>query len=126
VATAAGGEQLPQFPNADAIAYRLKFLKEELDELHQAISERQLADAADALVDIVWVALGTAHYFGLPFDQLWAEVRRANMDKIRLPRGDDPTQKNWRVDVIAKPKGWKPPNLDPIIQQAAEFGVRGG
>lgn len=109
------------------IGYRLKFLEEELDELRKAINERDLADVADALADIVWVALGTAHYFGLPFDHVWAEVRRANMDKVRVPRGNDPTQKNWRVDVITKPAGWQPPDITKVLAHESKWygGIKG-
>ena len=63
--------------------FRLKFLHEELNELKDGYVEQDLAKIADALVDLVYVALGTAHLHGLPWPALWREVQRANMTKER-------------------------------------------
>jgi len=45
--------------------------------------EQDLPQIADALVDLVYVALGTSHLHGFPWPVLWNDVQRANMSKER-------------------------------------------
>lgn len=91
---------------------RIEFLEEELDELKRAIETQDLADQADALVDIVYVAMGTADMLGLPWDQLWADVQRANMAKER-----GVTKRGHAVDVT-KPVGWIGPQTLWLLEAA--------
>ncbi len=88
---------------------RIEFMAEELREYAQAVLDNDIEKAADALVDLVYVALGTAVMMGLPWAQLWAEVQRANMQKVR-----GITHRGHKVDVM-KPPGWIPPNHQPIL-----------
>jgi predicted HAD superfamily Cof-like phosphohydrolase len=69
---------------------------------------------ADALVDIVYVAMGTAYMMGLPWQQLWDEVQRSNMDKVRASDASQSKRKN-SLDVV-KPQGWVGPDLKRIIE----------
>lgn len=117
---------------------RIKFLQEELDEFTEAAGyerrsrvdndnefidtyfeklnldlgtevDQDLPLQADALVDMVYVALGTAVMLGLPWQELWDDVQRANMSKTRGvgKRGN-------LVDCI-KPDGWEPPKTLKIL-----------
>ena len=69
--------------NNELVNFRTFFLMEELAEYTQAITKKDDAAALDALVDIVYIALGTAWLFNLPFEKAWKEVQTANMKKIR-------------------------------------------
>jgi NTP pyrophosphatase (non-canonical NTP hydrolase) len=103
-----GGERRwPAFPPLAEMNYRIKFMQEELEEFAKAYLQQNLHDAADALADLVWVALGTAHHLGLPFEAIWAEVMRANMEKEVGP--PDPTHKR-PGERIHKPDGWRAPD----------------
>lgn len=104
----------PQLLNADLFNYRAKFLLEETNEFIDANRDGNLADAADALVDIVYVALGTAVMMGLPWQRLWDEVQRANMDKQRV-LDISKSKRHSPYDVI-KPEGWRPPDLAAILE----------
>lgn len=73
----------PHLIDEELIKFRLKFLREEIDELEQAYDNDDLVAIADALVDLVYVALGTAHFHLLPWSELFAEVHGTNMKKIR-------------------------------------------
>lgn len=98
----------------DLYLFRKGFLKEELDEFQEAWECGDMAGLADALIDLVYVALGTAHLFGIPWQPLWDEVQRANMSK---ERGTASTSKrNSEYDVI-KPEGWTPPDIAGILEQ---------
>lgn len=98
----------PAFLDEEAETFRVKFMQEELDEFQEACEQLDIQKAADALVDLVYVVHGTALMMGLPWDQLWAEVQRANMAKERATSLDQSKRKST-LDVI-KPPGWQPPN----------------
>jgi len=105
VPVAASPRQLP----LDEFKYRHEFLREELDELVEAYEYGDLLKQADALVDLVYVALGTAAMMGLPWGGLFAAVHEANMRKVRAA-SDDPNKRH-RFDV-RKPPGWVPPDVE--------------
>ena len=88
---------------------RVEVMQEELDEFKKAVESQDMAGLADALVDLVYVAKGTAVMMNLPWNVLWAEVQRANMDKVR-----GMTKRGHAVDVT-KPEGWQPPHIDEVL-----------
>lgn len=87
-------------------------LGEELSEIEQAFDEGDVAGIADGLVDIVYVAIGMAHRLGLPFEDVWDEVHRANMAKF--PDGQVFKNENGK---ITKPPGWKPPDIEGVLRR---------
>jgi predicted HAD superfamily Cof-like phosphohydrolase len=113
----------PGLPSRAELDYRIEFMREELEEFLKATYANDLANAADALADLVWVALGTAHHLGLPFDQIWLEILRANMQKEVGP--PDPTHKR-PGERIRKPPGWRPPDHVPALRLAGWVGHRKG
>lgn len=102
----------------DVFEFRLKFLKEELLEFEEAHREGHVVNAADAIADLVYVALGTAHLMGLPFDAIWSEVQRANMAKVRATGADDARSKRGHGLDVVKPEGWRPPDHNPAVRAA--------
>ena len=82
-------------------------------EVYQILDrEQDIAEQADALIDIVYLCIGTAAQMGLPWDSLWMDVHRANMDKVR---GIKEGREFVRADVI-KPDGWKGPQTMDILK----------
>ncbi len=61
---------------------RQALLDEEVDELRLAVQEGDVVGIADALADIVYIACGTAHAYGIDLDAVVAEVHRSNMSKL--------------------------------------------
>jgi predicted HAD superfamily Cof-like phosphohydrolase len=102
----------PQLLPDNQRSYFARFILEELSEYLKACEEGTLVDAADALVDLVYVTLGCAHAMGLPFDQLFQVVHKANMSKmpaneyIRSLRGS-------QYDVV-KPMDWVAPEVEML------------
>jgi len=92
---------------------RLDFLQEELDEMREAVQNRDLLSTIDALIDIVVVAKGTAAMMGLRWKYHWDEVHRANMTK---EVGNNPKRPDLKEDLI-KPPGWCGPNHLRIIEK---------
>jgi predicted HAD superfamily Cof-like phosphohydrolase len=70
---------------------------------------------ADALIDLVYVAMGTAHLLGLPWEALWNEVQIANMRKVRAAADASDSKRGSAFDVV-KPPGWQPPNIKRILE----------
>ena len=71
-----------EFPDPKIVKLRLDLIKEELDELREAIRNNDIIEVADALTDILYVTYGAGHSFGLDLDKCFAEVQRSNMSKL--------------------------------------------
>lgn len=76
--------------------------------------EQDLELQADALIDIVYVAKGTAVMSGLPWQAFWSDVQRANMAKHQVPG-------KWK---IAKPEGWIAPRTKELLMAAGYHVAR--
>lgn len=87
--------------------FRLKFLHEELAEYASAVCHGNLVQVADALADLVYMALGTAAMHRLPFGDVWAAVQKANMTKVRASSAAQ-SKRGSALDVV-KPAGWVGP-----------------
>lgn len=97
--------------------YRMSFLFEEIKEFLIAQGRGDLAGVSDALVDIIYIVLGTAHYMGIPFNAIWEEVHRANMTKRPWKEGDPIKPRNTTGLEVVKPEGWRPPDIDGVIRE---------
>lgn len=103
-------------PNRGVVQYRVKFMLEELEEFVQAAKKDDLVQMTDALVDLVYVAMGTAWMLNLPFPAAWIEVHSANMRKERA-KADGDSKRGTSLDII-KPKDWQPPCLSKFFCDA--------
>ena len=61
---------------------RIDLIKEELDELQEAMKNNDLLEVADALTDILYVTYGAGHAFGIDLDKCFNEVQNSNMSKL--------------------------------------------
>tara|TARA_Y100000590_G_scaffold3140_1_gene4157 strand:- start:96 stop:467 length:372 start_codon:yes stop_codon:yes gene_type:complete len=84
---------------------RISLIKEELEELKEAIKNNDLKEAADALTDILYVTYGAGHAFGVNLDKCFDEVQRSNMSK--LDESGKPIY-NEAGKVMKGPKYFKP------------------
>ncbi len=76
-------EKQPTIPDRKRCDLRVALIREELNELEQAIENHDLVEIADALCDIQYVLSGAVLEFGLgdKFIDLFDEVQRSNMSK---------------------------------------------
>ncbi len=101
----------------DLLEFRIKFMQEELDEYKEAAEAGDKEKQFDALIDLCYVALGTAYLQGLynVWDEGWARVQRANMAKIRVQRKNFTLSKRQSPFDVVKPKGWVAPDLRDLV-----------
>ncbi|MDB2344570.1 nucleoside triphosphate pyrophosphohydrolase family protein [Candidatus Pelagibacter bacterium] len=99
------------FPNEKITSLRYELIKEELEELKEAINNKDIKEVADALTDILYVAYGAGHAFGIDLDKCFEEVQNSNMSKIG---NDGKPIYNDKGKVMKGPKYFKP-NLSKFV-----------
>ena len=72
----------PSFSTDKINKLRLDLIKEELEELTEAMNNNDLLEVADALTDILYVTYGAGHAFGIDLDKCFDEVQNSNMSKL--------------------------------------------
>ncbi|MDA8984641.1 nucleoside triphosphate pyrophosphohydrolase family protein [Candidatus Pelagibacter sp.] len=72
----------PSFSSDKINKLRIDLIKEELDELQDAMKNNDLLEVADALTDILYVTYGAGHAFGIDLDKCFEEVQNSNMSKL--------------------------------------------
>ena len=70
------------FSDAKTNKLRIDLIKEELEELTEAMQDENLLEVADALTDILYVTYGAGHAFGINLDKCFEEVQNSNMSKL--------------------------------------------
>ena len=95
----------PSFSSDKINSLRYNLIKEELEELKEAMENKDLLEVADALTDILYVTYGAGHAFGIDLDKCFAEVQNSNMSKL----GEDGKPiYNESGKVMKGPKYFKP------------------
>ena len=103
--------------HAEIAAWRRRLITEESSELRRALLKLEITEvrpaeyrreALEAVAlescDLIYVALGTLAALGIDFEEAWAEVHRANIEKEPAP------------DKPRKPKGWRPPSARRAVR----------
>jgi len=102
--------ETPELPSKEERELRRKLLAEEYTEYVVAEYNNDIVEIADALADIIYIACGTAVSYGIPLDDVFAEVHRSNMAKLvdgKVIRRSD--------GKVQKPDGWTPPDIKAIL-----------
>lgn len=90
-------------PDTDLLWLRRRLHDEEHRELVEALECEDRLAIARELADVVYVAFGTAHGYGIDLNAALAEVHRANMQKAHGPRRED--------GKAMKPHDFVPPDM---------------
>jgi predicted HAD superfamily Cof-like phosphohydrolase len=72
----------PSFSSKKINNLRYDLIREELEELKDALDNNNLLEVADALTDILYVTYGAGHAFGINLDDCFDEVQESNMSKL--------------------------------------------
>ena len=95
----------PSFSTDKINKLRLDLIKEELNELTEAMNNKDLLEVADALTDILYVTYGAGHAFGINLDKCFEEVQNSNMSKLD---GNGKPIYNEHGKVMKGPNYFKP------------------
>ena len=90
---------------------RIDLIKEELEELTEAMQKKDLLEVADALTDILYVTYGAGHAFGINLDECFNEVQKSNMSKL----GNDGKPIYDQSGKVMKGPDYFKPNLKKIL-----------
>jgi predicted HAD superfamily Cof-like phosphohydrolase len=102
----------PQFPDEETMQLRYDLIKEELNELEQAMKTKNLKEIADALTDILYVTYGAVYAYGINLDKCFKEVQRANMSKL----GNDGKPIYNEKGKVMKGPNYSEPNLKQFVE----------
>ena len=91
---------------------RIDLIEEELEELKDAINKKDLKETVAALTDILYVAYGAGHAFGVNLDKCFEEVQNSNMSKLGV---DGKPIYNENGKVMKGPNYFKP-NLNQFLK----------
>jgi len=99
------------FSDAKTNKLRIDLIKEELEELTEAMQDENLLEVADALTDILYVTYGAGHAFGIDLDKCFEEVQNSNMSKL----GEDGKPIYNEAGKVMKGPNYFKPDLSKFI-----------
>jgi len=68
--------------NPKLVEFRLKLIREEVQELEEAVKNHDMAETIDALADILYVVYGAGVSLGINLDKAFNIVHESNMSKM--------------------------------------------
>ena len=101
-----------EFPNEKIVKLRYELIKEELEELNQAINDKDIKEVADALTDILYVTYGAGTAFGIDLDKCFDEVHQSNMSKL----GSDGKPVYNEIGKVMKGPSYFKPDLNKFLK----------
>jgi predicted HAD superfamily Cof-like phosphohydrolase len=90
----------------------LNLIREEIEELEEAIKNNDRVEQLDALIDILVVTLGAVRAGNFQGKGAWKEVMDTNFAKIDSKTGKVIKREDGKV---LKPEGWKSPELKQFV-----------
>ncbi len=109
---------IPAAPDEATRSLRVNLIKEEFDELQEALAQQDLTGIAKELADLLYVVYGTAVSCGIDLEPVFQEVHRSNLSKVGGSRREDG---KW-----IKPPTYSPACIQPILaaqREAANDGT---
>ena len=105
-------QSVPSLPDPEVQSMRMSLIREEFQELAEALFFQDTVEIADALTDILYVVYGAGHAFGINLDKCFQEVHDSNMSKL------EDGKVLYREDgKVLKGKYYFEPNLEKILNE---------
>ena len=106
-------KQKASFPSNKITSLRYDLIREELEELKEAMDNKDIKEVADALTDILYVTYGAGHAFGIDLDKCFQEVQNSNMSKV----GEYGKPIYNEFGKVMKGPNYFKPNLEKLINE---------
>ena len=103
----------PQILNRERLLFALTAMYEELNEFTVANNCNNVGEALDAMIDLIYFALGRCYEMGISeeqFNKCWQMVQEKNMAKKRGTKNRGTSQ-----DAM-KPEGWQAADLSEVLK----------
>ena len=101
----------PTVEDAELLVLRKNLIREEVNELMEAINSKLAENVLKELVDVVVVCVGMADTYGWDFDTAFSRVHDSNMSKL-----DNDGSPIYRADgKVLKSENYKPPKLADLV-----------
>ena len=107
-------DQSVGYLNSNQFNLYLNLIKEEANELMDAVIANDTVEQLDALIDILVVTIGAIHSMGVDGEGAWNEVMRTNFAKINPDTGKVRKREDGKV---LKADGWTPPELEQFLRK---------
>lgn len=108
---------IPKLMDMEMAKNRYKWMKEEIDEFLEATENKDIYEQVDALIDIIYFALGTLVQIGVPPAEIFNIVQNANMSKL----WEDGKPKFREDGKVIKPLNWEDPH-NKIVEAIKNMG----
>jgi predicted HAD superfamily Cof-like phosphohydrolase len=103
----------PELRDKKIAKLRIGLFDEELNEFKEAVYTDNLVEIADAIGDIIYIAIGAAISYGIPIDEVFTEIHRSNMSKLDA-HGHPIHREDGKV---VKGPNYVPPDIAPILRK---------
>lgn len=110
----------PTVMDIDRAIKRVAWMNEEINEFIEATKKKDIYEQADAMIDLIYFALGTLVEMGIKPEPIFNIVQHANMSKL----WEDGKPHYNDVGKVIKPKGWEDPH-DKIVEVINNMGYKG-
>jgi predicted HAD superfamily Cof-like phosphohydrolase len=105
-------KETPTLLTLERAEKRYNWMKEEIDEFIEATKNCDIVEQADAMIDVIYFALGTLVEMGVEPENLFNIVQHANMSKLW-----EDGKPHYKEDgKIKKPEGWQDPHNNLALE----------
>ena len=85
----------PSLDDTNFIDSRMALIREEMNELEDAVKEKDIVETVDALTDILYVVYGMGYSLNIDLDKAFNIVHESNMSKICLNEEEAKETVEW-------------------------------
>jgi predicted HAD superfamily Cof-like phosphohydrolase len=105
-------QETPTLLGIERAEKRYSWMLEEINEFMEATKNNDIVEQADAMIDVIYFALGTLVEMGVEPENLFNIVQHANMSKLW-----EDGKPHYKEDgKVKKPEGWKDPHNDSVLE----------
>jgi len=101
----------PKIMQLERAKARYSWMQEEIDEFIEATKNNDIYEQVDAMIDLIYFALGTLVEIGIPPNEIFNIVQNANMSKL----WEDGKPRFREDGKVIKPSHWQDPH-DKIVK----------
>jgi len=111
--------ETPKSMEMDRATSRYSWMLEEINEFLEAVHDEDIVEQADAMIDVIYFALGTLVEIGVDPQPLFDIVQNANMSKL----WSDGKAHYYQDGKVMKPEGWEDPHPKLVVEVERQSSI---